>query len=100
MEYGDRFVDSIGIFYYPSENLFRGEDGEVIYAIHDLVPPLILDLFLEEGKYMTHEIDALHVIELFYPDEGGDDLYYEEYLYAMGKYDAFDHVGPHINALR
>lgn len=66
MEYEDRYVDSIGLFYDAEENLFYDEDKRPVFNIFDVVPPYIVEEFKEEKKDKVYNRSYKLVVELYY----------------------------------
>lgn len=71
MEYGDKYVDSMGLFYDINEKHFLDDDGFIVDMgnVYCIVPPWFINLFLEEKKYMVYEKTPNFVVELFWPDD-------------------------------
>lgn len=66
MEYEDRYVDAIGIYYDAEQNIFYDEDKRPIFNIFDIVPPYIVEEFKEDGKDQVYNRSYKLVVELWY----------------------------------
>ena len=70
-------MNVISWYYYPDENLFRDEDGWIIYDIFRVISPGRL-LFLKQVRGVEYIRVAGAMLELVFPLlEDDEELYYE-----------------------
>lgn len=91
MEYEDRYVNTIQLYYDSRYNFFYDEYGRRVGNIHDYLPPKVVRDFLAKQEYMCVEASPVDVVEIF-PDSGLTEEEFEaeieqmrqEYYYKTG----------------
>lgn len=56
------------LFYYPEENIFVDELGNIVHDIYRYVPLYFLYLFRDKREYMVYKSNDIYV-EIHYVDE-------------------------------
>lgn len=106
MEYEDRYVHTLEYFYYPNYGFFVDTSCRVTHDIFEYVPPIIVEMFLDErAPYFVYEVNKNLIVEMFF-EEADDPDNLLRWHQAVAKEDVWDRLdatdynGPHINCLR
>ena len=63
--------DVFGLFYYENENVFKDDDGFIVWDIFNYITPNDLYLFRKthETMFVNHKTIPNMIGELYYPDD-------------------------------